>query len=65
MMKNIKTKMLVAAGVLTASASAFATAPDSTAVVTFIEGFGVFVAAVGGAMILITIAKKAWAKIGG
>lgn len=66
-MKNIKTRALVAAGVLMTSASAFAntTGPDSSAVVGTIAGFGAFVAAVGGAMVLITVAKKAWGKIGG
>ncbi|MGY0616096.1 hypothetical protein [Vibrio sp. FJH11] len=66
-MNNIKTRMLVAAGVLMTSASAFAntTGPDSSAVVGTIVGFGAFVAAVGGAMVLITVAKKAWGKIGG
>lgn len=66
-MKNFKTRALVAAGVLTASASAFASGsgPDASAVVGTIVGFGAFVAAVGGAMVLITVAKKAWGKIGG
>ncbi|MBR9788569.1 MAG: hypothetical protein GYB40_11595 [Vibrionaceae bacterium] len=66
-MKNIKTRVLVAAGVLTASASAFATGsgPDASSVTGIITGFGAFVAAVGGAMVLITVAKKAWGKIGG
>lgn len=66
-MKNIRTRMLVAAGVLMTSASAFAntTGPDSSTVVSTIAGFGAFVAAVGGAMVLISVAKKAWSKIGG
>ncbi|MBR9874564.1 MAG: methyltransferase [Vibrionaceae bacterium] len=65
-MKNIKTRALVAVGVLTASASAFASGgPDAGAVTTIIAGFGAFVAAVGGAMVLISVAKKAWSKIGG
>ena len=65
-MKNIKTRALVATGVLMASASAFAsTGPDASSVTGIITGFGAFVAAVGGAMVLITVAKKAWGKIGG
>lgn len=65
-MKNIKTRALVAAGVLMASGSAFASGgPDAGAVTTIITGFGAFVAAVGGAMVLISVAKKAWSKIGG
>ncbi|EJG1534621.1 hypothetical protein CKI55_RS12205 [Vibrio parahaemolyticus] len=62
--KNIKVQMLVASGAL-ASGAALASAPDSTAAVAAIGGFGDFTAAVGGAMVLVTIAIRAWRKIGG
>ena len=61
--KNIKVQMLVAAGAL--SSSVAMAAPDSSEVVAEIGGFGTYVAAVGSAMVLITIAKKAWGKVGG
>ncbi|MBM4800465.1 hypothetical protein HYO24_19965 [Vibrio parahaemolyticus] len=62
--KNIKVQMLVAAVALSSTA-AFAEAPSASEIVTLIAGFGAFVAAVGGAMVLLTVAKKAWGKIGG
>ncbi|EHH2533074.1 hypothetical protein J7X40_002504 [Vibrio parahaemolyticus] len=62
--KNIKVQMLVAAGALSSTA-AFAEAPDPSTIVTLIAGFGAFVAAVGAAMVQVTVAKKAWGKIGG
>lgn len=63
--KNIKTQMMVAAGALSLSGAAFAEGPDAAAVVAVIAGFSAFVGAVGGAMVLITVAKKAWNKVGG
>ncbi|EKO3832917.1 TPA: hypothetical protein ACVU43_000007 [Vibrio parahaemolyticus] len=63
--KNIKVQMLVAAGALTSGAALASGAPDSTAAVAAIGGFGDFAAAVGGAMVLVAIAIRAWRKIGG
>ncbi|EHK0045714.1 hypothetical protein KCA08_000202 [Vibrio parahaemolyticus] len=61
--KNIKVQMLVASGAL-ASGAALAS-PDPTPAVAAIGGFGDFTAAIGGAMVLVTIAIRAWRKIGG
>lgn len=65
-MKTMNVKRVVLASALVmASGAASAAAPDVTSAVSSIDEFGVVIGTLGGAYLLLTIAKKAWGKIGG
>ncbi len=65
-MKTMNVKSVVAAVSLAlVSGAASAAAPDVSGAVTSIGEFGTVIGTLGGAYLLLTIAKKAWGKIGG
>ncbi|NIY93284.1 major capsid protein [Vibrio diazotrophicus] len=65
-MKTMNVKRVVSAAALVlVSGAASAAAPDVTSAVASIGEFGVVIGTLGGAYLLLTIAKKAWGKIGG
>ena len=61
-MKTMNVKRVVLASALVMASGA---APDVTSAVASIGEFGVVIGTLGGAYLLLTIAKKAWGKIGG
>lgn len=65
MKRILSLKTIVVASLASATSSAFAAAPDVSASVTEIEGFTAVVGTLGVAFLGMTIAKKAWRKIGG
>ncbi|WP_165311356.1 major capsid protein [Vibrio ziniensis] len=59
------TSVVSAVSLALVSGAASAAAPDVTGAVASIGEFGVVIGTLGGAYLLLTIAKKAWGKIGG